>query len=179
MPLKIFFQLLSSIASSVILRRGSRKVLFVVSISAVILSCLSIATMSFLKNNKVSDQIDNLGWLPLLFVITTFSAYSIGVNPIQQVLVGELFPTDIRSLGIGITLSVARCVEAINALAYPFLIDQMNLYGTFFFYTGTTLAAMLWGLFTIPDNRGLSLAKIEENSLQTPMKLVDSAKVIY
>jgi hypothetical protein len=39
----------------------------------------------------------------------------------------------------------------------------MNLYGTFFFYTGNTLAAMLWGLFTIPDNSGLSLAKIKEN----------------
>jgi hypothetical protein len=55
----------------------------------------------------------------------------------------------------------------------------MNLYGTFFFCTGTTLAAMLWGLFTIPGNLGLSLAKIEENSLRTPVKLVESTKVIY
>jgi facilitated trehalose transporter len=127
------------------------------------MSCLSIATFSYLKTNQESDLLDNLGWLPLVFVITTFSAYAIGVNPILQVLVGELFPSDIRSLAIGITLSMARCVETTNVLVYPFLIEKLNLYGTFFFYAGTALAVMLWGLFTIPDNRGLSLAKVEEN----------------
>jgi len=77
-------------------------------------------------------------------------------------LVSELFPSDIRSLGVGITLSMARCFETINVLVYPFLIENLNLYGTFFFYAGTSLVVMTWGLFTIPDNRGLSLAKIEE-----------------
>jgi hypothetical protein len=44
----------------------------------------------------------------------------------------------------------------------------MNLYGTFFFCTGTTLAAMLLGLFAIPDNLGLSHAKIEEGFTTNP-----------
>jgi hypothetical protein len=46
----------------------------------------------------------------------------------------------------------------------------MNLYGTFFFCTGTTLAAMLWGLFTIPGNLGLSHAKIQEEFTTNPNK---------
>jgi len=46
--------------------------------------------------------------------------------------------------------------------SYPFLIENLNLNGTFLFYAGTSLVVMIWGLFTIPDNRGLSLAKIEE-----------------
>jgi hypothetical protein len=30
-------------------------------------------------------------------------------------------------------------------------------------YAAANLAALLWGAFTIPDNRGLSLSKVEEN----------------
>jgi hypothetical protein len=56
---------------------------------------------------------------------------------------------------------MARCFETINVLVYPFLIENLNLYGTFFFYASTSLVVMLWELFTVPDKRGLSLAKIE------------------
>jgi len=30
-------------------------------------------------------------------------------------------------------------------------------------YAGANLAAVLWAAFTIPDNRGLSLVKVEQN----------------
>ena len=159
---KISFQLISSFTSSIILRRGSRKVLFVVCLSTVILSCLSIATFSYLKTNLNDSFLDNLGWLPLVFVTSCISAYAIGVYPVLQVLAGELFPSDIRSLSIGIILSLAKCMETVNVLVYPLLIEAFDFYGTFFFYACTVLAAILWGFFTIPDNRGLSLAKVEE-----------------
>jgi MFS family permease len=159
---KISFQLISSFTSSIILRRGSRKVLFVVCMSAVILSCLSIATFSYLKTNLNDSLLDNLGWLPLIFVTSCISAYAIGVYPVLQVLAGELFPSDIRSLAIGVSLSLARCMETANVMAYPLLVETFNFYGAFFFYAFTALVAMLWGFFTIPDNRGLSLAKVEE-----------------
>jgi predicted MFS family arabinose efflux permease len=136
--------------------------LFVVCLSTVILSCLSIATFSYLKTNLNDSFLDNLGWLPLVFVTSCISAYAIGVYPVMQVLAGELFPSDIRSLAIGVTLSLARCVETANVLAYPLLVGTFNFYGAFFFYACTALVAMLWGFFTIPDNRGLSLAKVEE-----------------
>ncbi len=157
-----YFQLLSSLVSSIILRRGSQKILFVVCLSAIILSCLSIATFSYLKSILNDSFLDNLGWLPLVFVISCISAYGIGVNPVLQVLSSELYPSDIRSLAIGVTLSLARCVETANVLAYPLLVETFSFYGAFYFYACTALLAMLWGFFTIPDNRGLSLAKVEE-----------------
>jgi hypothetical protein len=38
-----------------------------------------------------------------------------------------------------------------------------QFYGTFYLYAGANFAAALWATFTIPDNRGLSLVKVEEN----------------
>ena len=77
-------------------------------------------------------------------------------------LMGEMFPSDIRSLAIGLTLSATLCMGTINVLIYSYLIESLQFFGTFYFYAATSFLALLWGIYWIPDNRGLSLAKVEE-----------------
>ena len=136
--------------------------LFVSCFVIIILSSSSIATFSFLSTSKHKDLLEGLGWLPLAFVTSAISAYAIGVYPVLQVLSGELYPTDIRSLAIGITLALARISETSSVLVYPYLVQSLNFYGAFYFYAGTATLVMIWGIMTIPDNRGLTLAKVEE-----------------
>jgi MFS family permease len=148
--------------SSFILRRGSTKVLFVVCYSVIILSDISLATFSYLKTGDAStENLEEFGWLPIVFVTCAISTYAIGVFPVLHLLMGELFPSDIRSLAIGITLSLGLCISTVNILIYPYLIENLQFHGTFYLYAVMAFMAMLWGMFTIPDNRGLSLAKVE------------------
>jgi MFS family permease len=144
------------------MRRASTKILFVTCYSIVILADISLATFSYLKNHSEDAAfLEDLGWLPLLFVTCIVSAHSIGVYPVINLLMGELFPSDIRSLAIGLTLSAALCSGTTNILIYQFLISGLEFFGTFYYYAGVSFVALLWGIFNIPDNRGLSLAKVE------------------
>jgi hypothetical protein len=128
------------------------------------LADISLATFSYLKaNSEENSFMDFLGFLPLVFVICTVSAHSIGVFPIFHLLLGELFPSDIRSLSIGLTISAGLSFGTVNILTYSYLIEYLQFFGTFYFYAAVQFAALLWGFFMIPDNRGLSLAKVEEN----------------
>jgi hypothetical protein len=53
-------------------------------------------------------------------------------------------------------------IAHINCLSlFQVLIDNLKFFGTFYLYAGISFTALLWGLFHIPDNRGLSLAKVE------------------
>jgi predicted MFS family arabinose efflux permease len=88
---------------------------------------------------------------------------------------GEVFPSDIRSLAIGLTFSAELCISTANILIYPYLIDSFQFHGTFYFYAVIAFITMLWGMFTIPDNRGLSLAKVEAN-FATDKKMTDDMK---
>ena len=156
---------MSAVTSSFILSRASTKILFMCCYSVVILSDISLATFSYLKNNlgdAESNYLDDFGWLPVVFVTTIISAHSIGVFPVIQILICELFPSDIRSLAIGLTYSAALCCSMANILIYPYLIQSLQFHGTFYFYAATSFLTMMWGTFHIPDNRGLSLAKVEE-----------------
>ena len=80
-----------------------------------------------------------------------------------HILSGESYPTDIRPLCVGVTHSISSILGAINVKTYPYQLETMQFHGTFYMYAAANFAAVLWGAFTIPDNRGLSLAKVEEN----------------
>ena len=80
-----------------------------------------------------------------------------------HLLSGESYPTEIRPLCVGVTHSISSTLSAINIKTYPYQLESMQFHGTFYMYAAANVAAVLWGAFTIPDNRGLSLAKVEEN----------------
>ena len=146
------------------MRKASSKVLFVSCVLVNIWADISLATFSYLKTHSAEQTIlDSLGFLPLIFVCCIVSASSIGVFPVFHLLMGELFPSDIRSLSIGLTQSAALGFGTANILIYSYLIEYLEFFGTFYFYATIQFVALLWGFFMIPDNRGLSLAKVEEN----------------
>ncbi len=82
--------------------------------------------------------------------------------PIAHMLLSELFPSDIRALSIGITQSIGLGMGAINIKLYPMMVDTLQFHGTFYLYATVQFLALLWGSYTIPDNRGLSLVRVEE-----------------
>ena len=52
---------------------------------------------------------------------------------------------------------------AISIKFFPQMKNTMNIYGVCFLYGGFAILNCILGAFTIPDNRGKSLVKVEEN----------------
>ena len=108
------------------MRKASSKVLFVSCVLVNIWADISLATFSYLKTHSTDQTIlDSLGFLPLIFVSCIVSACSIGVFPVFHLLMGELFPSDIRSLSIGLTQSAALGFGSANILTYSYLIEYL------------------------------------------------------
>jgi hypothetical protein len=55
----------------------------------------------------------------------------------------------------------------------------MQFHGTFYMYAGANFAAVLWAAFTIPDNRGLSLVKVEQNYETKINKVAMTSRPIF
>ena len=87
---------------------------------------------------------------------------SIGILPVLHSLLSEVFPTEIRTLSIGLVQASNLVSGVICVKFFPEMKNLMGLYGLFFFYGASGVASCLWGLKTIPDNRGKSLIKVEE-----------------
>ena len=155
--------------ASLVLSFASRRHLFVFSAIIISISTATIATFSYMRTSGccfTSSMQDSLGLLPLLATISMFMGHALGVVPVCQLLAAEVFPTEIRTLGSGICVAVATLANAINAKVYPNLLSLLGFHGTFWVYSMVGLGMAVYGWWVIPDNRGLSLVKIEDRILR-------------
>ena len=111
----------------------------------------------------------NVTWIPMVMFILQFCVRSIAIMPVLYSLLGELFPTDIRSLSVGIIQSLEFGSAALIVKMYPDMKHAMGMYGICYFYASLGFLNSFWGFCTIPDNRTKSLIEIEEAYQNAPL----------
>ena len=128
--------------------------------------------------NNYPNFVQYFGWVPLVAIIVTFVMRSGGILPILRVLQNELYPTEIRSQGSGITDSSVAVLASLTILAYPHVKKIIGIQGVFFFFASISMLCTIWGFIKIPDTRGKSLVKVEEMFEMKKMSAV-SAAIIF
>ena len=74
----------------------------------------------------------------------------------------KLICAEIRTISIGIVHASFLASGVIDVKFFPQIKEILSLHGLFFLYGALDFASCIWGLKTIPDNRGKSLIKVEE-----------------
>ncbi|KAL1490192.1 hypothetical protein ABEB36_012925 [Hypothenemus hampei] len=103
-----------------------------------------------------------LDWLPLLCITVNVFFSMLGMLPIPWILVGEVFPSKVRSVMAGIVICVAQCFIFISVKIYNNLIDWLGFSGTIFSFVIASVGAMLYSKYILPETQGKSLHEIEE-----------------
>ena len=127
------------------------------------MSVFTIGLFAFLhKFNPDLPYLDVLSWIPLAMVISCVVMRATGIITVLHTLMSECYPTDIRTQAIGITHATYLASGAVVVKFFPEMKDAIGLHGLCFLYTGMGIINAIWGAYTIPDNRGKSLVKVEE-----------------
>ena len=117
-----------------------------------------------LTGNFSSSAIEMFSWIPLVGMIMVNVLRGAGIEPVIHILINEMFPTEIRTLSIGLTQSAFLISGFTTVKTFPALEESIGLGGVCLLYASICFLLLLWGAYTIPDNRGKSLVKVEENS---------------
>lgn len=97
--------------------------------------------------------------IPLLMYVASF-AFSYG--PIVWVIIGEIFPTRVRGLAVGIGSFTLMATGFVITFTNPILIENIAASGTFFLYAAFTLPAIWFIWKFVPETKGRSLEEIEK-----------------
>ena len=101
----LLLQLATAVTSSFALHRIPKKYAFVSCCFILSFAIASIATFSLLKSkhkeDSVPDWIHALDWIPLAGAMLAMICQSFGIMTTLQILMGEVFPTDIRAIAAG------------------------------------------------------------------------------
>lgn len=147
------------------LHQVEKKSAFVVCSFVLSLSTICIATYSFLSENRPdwAETISNFSWVPVVCSMVCAACHAIGVVTTLHILIAESFPTDIRTIAVGVTHSSYDFFHVISVKSYPWLLDRLGFAGSFYFYSSMSMMMAVWGAFFIKRHSNLSLVEIEKS----------------
>ena len=129
-----------------------------------------IATYFYFHENYPEKSAKLFSWIPMAMIIIQFCLRSVFLVPVLYTLIGELFPTEIRALGVGMVQASFFASASVIVKTYPYLKSYIGLTGLLYFYTCIGFSNSLWGYLTIPDNRSKTLIEVEESyDSKTPL----------
>lgn len=100
-----------------------------------------------------------------IFAVLSIVCYiifiAISLAPLGWLLISEVFPLNVRGVGMSIGSLSHWGFNAIVAFTFFKLVNAFGVSQTFFFYSGICLIGMFWGRIYIPETKGKSLEEIE------------------
>ena len=103
-----------------------------------------------------------MNWLYLIIALIPTASESLGIYPVLNIILAELFPTDIRDISVGIVMGVTFVVDNLNMMAYP-MASNNNAFSEIMFVYGVVAAFMtVWAIATVKDTDNMSLVEIEK-----------------
>ena len=100
----------------------------------------------------------------ILSLTVTFLAFQQGaISPVTWLLLSEIFPLQVRGLGMGVTVFFLWIVNFLIGLTFPILLDKVGLSTTFYVFAILGIFAITFVKKYLPETRGLTLEQLEQH----------------
>jgi SP family sugar porter-like MFS transporter len=103
------------------------------------------------------------GFPVLLMVLLAIAVYAMSLAPVTWVVLSEIFPNRIRGAAMAVSTFFLWGASFVLAYTFPLLNSSMGTHGTFWIYSGITLAGFIFIKFRLPETKGKSLEEIERD----------------
>ena len=98
-------------------------------------------------------------------------AYQVSFGPIAWLLVGEVFPTKVRSQAVGIATLLNFGSNFIVSLNLPYAIEQIGIKSTYFGFASIGVLSVASIYFSVVETKGKTLEEIEDAYTVTATKV--------
>lgn len=147
--------LLSTILSLIIIDKVGRRVLFMTGFAgaAVMLALLVFVSLTSLS---IGSELSLLGVFGFIFF------FAIAIGPLPWIYMSELFPTELRSAGMLMAVSVNWIATFLIVLLFPVVAAELGQTATFAGFTVFCILGFFFALFFAPETRGVALEDLAE-----------------
>ena len=104
---------------------------------------------------------EQTGWLITACLGLFISSYAFGPGVVVWLMLSELMPTRIRSVGMGIALLLNQGVSTLIAGVFLPVVGRYGYFAMFGFWAACTVVYFLTATFFLPETKGRTLEEIE------------------
>lgn len=108
-------------------------------------------------------ELHQLRWLAVGSMVFYIACFAMSLGPIMWLVISEVFPLEIRGVGISLAISASWAFNMLVALTLLTLIEAFGVSGTFSIYAALCVLGVLFVYFLVPETKGCSLEEIEKN----------------
>jgi MFS transporter, SP family, xylose:H+ symportor len=103
----------------------------------------------------------------LILTLCAIACYAMTLAPLTWVLIAEIFPNRLRSLGVSAAVSALWISSFALTYSFPFISRSLGSAGSFFTYGLICLAGAVFVFFFVSETKGRTLEEIEAQTTQT------------
>lgn len=151
-------QIIGSALSSLIVDKFGRRPLLLFSVSGAAICNTIVGVYFFLANN--GNDVRSIAWLPMTAIMIFIVAYTLGLATVTFVILGEVFPKNLRAAaGAVFTIFASVCGFAV-AKMFQIVTDNVGSHATFWIFAGFSYLFIPFIWFIIPETKNKSLDTI-------------------
>lgn len=155
----ILILLSTLIATLTVDKMGRRPLLLISSVGCAVFELL--ASVYYYFDEKTDVDLSGFGWVAFATISAYCVIFSLGIGPLVPTLQGELFPSNTRGLGSGITTITDTVTSLICMKLYQVVSDSIGIYLNYLIYAMFSMFGAIVIYFIVPETKGKSLAQIQ------------------
>ncbi|XP_008559792.1 facilitated trehalose transporter Tret1 [Microplitis demolitor] len=153
----------STIVACILCRKCGRRPLTMVSSIGCGLSMIGLGSYMWVNSYwKINHIPATLTWVPVVCIFAYTIACTIGFLVIPWVMIGEVYPVQVRGIIGGFTTMSAHCFVFMVVKTFPFLRASITEHGTFLLYGFISLFGTIYFYICLPETKNKSLQEIED-----------------
>ena len=106
---------------------------------------------------------ETTGWLVTACLCLFIACYALGPGVVVWLMLSELMPTRIRSVGMGIALLLNQGVSTLIAAVFLPVVGRFGYYAMFGFWAACTVIYFSTAALFLPETKGKTLEEIEQH----------------
>ncbi|KAJ8920257.1 hypothetical protein NQ315_011918 [Exocentrus adspersus] len=154
-------QLAASLLSPPAVERLGRKFLLLLSIIGIIVSEVPLGVYSYLKDED--KDVSGISFLPILCLVGYIISYNVGMGPVPWAMLGELFPTNIKSIASSAVAAFCWFLGFLITKYFKSVLERIGMGPSFWIFSGCSAVAVPFFFFYVVETKGKSLREIQDN----------------
>ncbi len=102
----------------------------------------------------------------LVLTLAAIACYSMSLAPVTWVLISEIFPNRLRSLGVSTAVAALWSASFLLTYTFPFLNRAFSTSGAFLVYAAVCFLGFVFVSKFVPETRGKTLEEIESQAMR-------------
>ncbi|CAG9770634.1 unnamed protein product [Ceutorhynchus assimilis] len=153
-------QLILSALASIIVDFSGRRPLLIISITGTAMALFLNGAYLYVKDCTDIDT-TSLNFLPLIALLSFVVVFSVGLQTIPLLIMGEVFPTNVKAFALCSADIYYSVIVTIISKLFHWSNDQFGMYVPFFAFGICCVLGLVFILLFVPETKGKTLEDIQ------------------